>query len=98
HIVIFPIIYLIPQELYFPSLVDINNDLAMKLSYSISYGYILQIIGFLLVFPYSLHYYLTVSQFEKQENTPENRISSYIENVQESIDFDKYIAEEESIS
>ncbi|MHA1987200.1 MAG: hypothetical protein ACW98D_11215 [Promethearchaeota archaeon] len=98
YIVIFPIIYLIPQELYFPSLVDINNDLAIRISYSISYGYILQIMGFLLIFPYSLHYYLTVSQFEKKENTPENRIASFIENVQESIDFDKYIAEEESIS
>ena len=98
YIVIFPIIYLVPNELYFPSLVDNNIDLAMRFSYSISYGYVLQLIGFLLIFPYSLHYYLTVSQFEKQENTPENRIATYIENVQESIDLDKYIAEEESIS
>jgi len=98
YILIFPVMYLIPHELYFPSLVDNNIDLAMKLSYSISYGYILQIVGFLLVFPYSLHYYITITQFEKQENTPERRIAAYIENVQESIDFDKYIAEEESVS
>ena len=98
YIVIFPVIYLIPNELYFPTLVDNNIDLARRLSYSISYGYILQIVGFLLVFPYSLHYYVTITQFEKQENTPERRIAAYIENVQESIDFDKYIAEEESVS
>ena len=98
YIVIFPIIYLVPNELYFPSLVDNNIDLAMRLSYSISYGYVLQLIGFLLIFPYSLHYYITVTQFEKQENTPERRIAAYIENVQERIDFDKYIAEEESVS
>jgi len=98
YIVIFPIIYLVPNELYFPSLVDNNIDLAMRLSYSISYGYVLQLIGFLLIFPYSLHYCITVTQFEKQENTPERRIAAYIENVQERIDFDKYIAEEESVS
>ena len=98
YIVIFPIMYIVPNELYFPSLVDINNDLAIKISYSISYGYVLHLIGFLLVFPYSLHYYVTISQFEKQENTPENRIATYIEKVQESIDFDKFIAEEESLS
>jgi len=98
YIVIFPIIYLVPNELYFPSLDYINIDLAIRLSYSISYGYVLQLIGFLLVFPYSLHYYITITQFEKQENTPERRIAAYIENIQESIDFDKYIAEEESIS
>jgi len=98
YIVIFPIIYLVPNELYFPSLVDNNIDLAMRFSYSISYGYVLQLIGFLLVFPYSLHYYITITQFERKENTPERRIAAYIENVQESIDFDRYIAEEEALS
>lgn len=98
YIVIFPIIYLVPNELYFPSLLDNNIDLSMRLSYSISYGYVLQLIGFLFVFPYSLHYYITITQFEKQENTPERRIAAYIENVQESIDFDRYIAEEEALS
>jgi hypothetical protein len=58
----------------------------------------LQLVGFLLIFPYSLHYYVTITQFEKQQNTPERRIASYIEKVQEHIDFDKYIAEEESLS
>ena len=98
YIVIFPVAYLFPNGLYFPSLVDNNIDLVMKLSYSISYGYVLQLVGFLLIFPYSLHYYLTISNFEKQENTDEKRISSYIENVQESIDLDRYIAEEEAFS
>lgn len=98
YLVIFPVMYLLPQELYFPSLVDNNIDFAIKLSYSISYGYILQIVGFLLVFPYSMHYYLTITQFEKQENTPERRIEAHIERVQELIDFDRYIAEEEALS
>lgn len=98
YIVFFPIVYLIPNELYFPSLVDINIELSTRISYSISYGYILQLIGFLLVFPYSLHYYITIAQFEKQENTPERKVATYIEDIQEQIDFDKYIAEEESVS
>jgi hypothetical protein len=98
YIVIFPIVYLLPNELYFPSLVDNDVYLVMRFSYSISYGYILQLVGFLLVFPYSMHYYITITQFEKQQNTPERRIASYIEKVQEKIDFDKYIAEEEALS
>ena len=98
YIVIFPVAYLFPNELYFPSLLDNNIDLAMRFSYSISYGYVLQLVGFLLVFPYSLHYYLTITSFEKQDSTHEKRIDSYIENVQESIDLDRYIAEEESLS
>lgn len=98
YIVIFPVAYLFPNELYFPSLLDNNIDLAMEFSYSISYGYVLQLVGFLLVFPYSLHYYHTITSFEKQENTDERKIASYIEGVQESVDLDRYIAEEESLS
>lgn len=98
YIFIFPIAYLLPNGLYFPSLVDNNLDLSMVFSYSISYGYILQLVGFLLIFPYSLHYYITITQFEKQRNTPERKIASYIEKVQEQVDFDKYIAEEEALT
>jgi hypothetical protein len=97
YIVIFPLVYLIPHELYFPSLIDNDLDLGIKFAYEISFGYVLQLIGFLLVFPYSLHYYLTITQFERQENTPEKRIVTYINNVQEHIDLDKYIAEEEAL-
>ncbi len=98
YIVIFPVVYLIPNELYFPSLVDNNIVLSIRLSYAISYGYVLQLVGFLLIFPYSMHYYITVTQFEKQENTPERRVESYIKKVQESVNLDKYIAEEEALS
>ena len=98
YIVIFPVVYLIPNELYFPSLVDNNIVLSVRLSYTISYGYILQLVGFILIFPYSMHYYITITQFEKQENTPERRVESYIKKVQESVNLDKYIAEEEALS
>ena len=98
YIVIFPIMYLLPNELYFPSLIDNHLIFDFRFSYSISYGYILLIVGFLLVFPYSMHYYLTITQFEKQENNPEKKIDAYIEKLQESIDIDKYIAEEEALS
>jgi hypothetical protein len=98
YIVIFPVMYLIPHELYFPSLIDNDLDLAIRISYSVSYGYILQIVGFLLVFPYAVHYYITISQFEKQENTPERKIAAFIEKTQEPINFDRYIAEEEALS
>ncbi len=97
YIVVFPLMYLIPHKLYFPSLIDNNLNLGVRISYAISYGYIIQLIGFILVFPFSLHYYLTITQFARQENTPEKRIAGYIKNVQEYIDLDKYIAEEEAV-
>jgi hypothetical protein len=50
------------------------------------------------VFPYSIHYYLTTSQFERQKNAPEKRIERYIKNYQEYVDLDKYIAEEETLT
>lgn len=98
YIVIFPVLYLIANELYFPSLVDNNLDLAITFSYSISYGYVIQLVGCLLIFPYSVHYYITITQFERQENTPEKRISSYLDTLKEQIDFDRYIAEEEELA
>ncbi|MFX1455184.1 MAG: hypothetical protein ACFFDB_07380 [Promethearchaeota archaeon] len=97
YIVIFPVIYLIPKGLHFPSLIRVDLDLSLRFSYYISYGYILQLIGFILIFPYSIQFYLIIYQFERQENIPENRVNSYIKNIQESIDFDKYIAEEEAM-
>ncbi|MFW9823116.1 MAG: hypothetical protein ACFFE4_09285 [Candidatus Thorarchaeota archaeon] len=97
YIFVIPVIYLIPNGFLFPSLHYINLDLSMRFSYFISYGYILQLIGFILIFPYSIHFYLIIFQFEKQENSPENQVNSYIKNRQEMIDFDKFIAEEEAL-
>jgi hypothetical protein len=96
YIVGFPIMYLLPNELYFPGLTNSDTDLEYTFSYSISLGYILQLCGFVLIFSYSLYYYTTITALEKSESKPHVQIDRIIHHVQERLDLDKYIAEEEN--
>ena len=95
YIIIVPIIYLIPYELYFPLLNIRNYDVGFIFLYTIGPGYILQLISFPLIFPYSVFYYRTVTIFRQEEHTPEKIVNNVIESVQEPLDLDKFIAEEE---
>jgi hypothetical protein len=49
----------------------------------------------MLIFPYILFYYQTISTFEQEEHTIEKAIRRCIEEAQEPLDLDKFIAEEE---
>jgi len=95
YTVVFPIIYLFPNKLYFPVLVIQDSELNTTIDYSISFGYILQLCGFVLIVPYVLYYYYATVEFERLELMPEVRIKKYIECIQEPLDLDKFIAEEE---
>lgn len=95
YIVVFPIIYLLPNELYFPRLTRLDSDSGFIFSYSISFGYIFQLCGFILIFSYSLHYYITVVELEKFDYKSQIQIEKIIKHVQQPLDLDKYIAEEE---
>lgn len=95
YIIIAPIMYLIPYELYFPLLNIMNYDAGFVSLYAIGPGYILQFISFPLIFPYSVFYYRTVTIFRQEEHTPEKMVNNVINNAQEPLDLDKFIAEEE---
>lgn len=95
YIIIFPIMYLLPNELYFPGLTNIDSELNYSFSYSISVGYILQLCGFVLIFSYAVYYYITVAELEKRDKTPQIQIDKIIRHVQEPLDLDKFIAEEQ---
>lgn len=95
YIFIYPIWYLFPNWLYFPFVQFYDPFLEYQFLYSVHIGYILQFAGFILLFPYSIFYYHTLHSFEKESQSPENVITRYIEQVQEPLDFDKYIKEEE---
>lgn len=97
YIFVYPIWYLFPNGLYFPFVQLYDPFLEYQFLYSIHVGYVLQFVGFILLFPYSIFYYQTLHTFEKESHTPENVITRYIEQVQEPLDFDKYIKEEELI-
>ncbi|MFX0004445.1 MAG: hypothetical protein ACFE9C_04745 [Candidatus Hodarchaeota archaeon] len=95
YLIICPVVYLFPNELFFPLLSIRDYALEYVYIYAIGPGYILQIISFAFIFPYSVFYYKTTSSFIQQERTPEKLLEKTIQDSQESLDLDKYIAEEQ---
>ena len=93
YIFIVPLVYLIPQELYFPIL--FVKDGALTYSYHIGLGFIMQCISFLMIFPYTVFFHKTLTTFENRNREPSKILHEFIEDVQEPIDFDGYIAKEE---
>ncbi len=95
YLIICPVMYLIPNELYYPLLNIRNYDSGLIKWYAIGPSYILQLISFPLIFPYSVFYFKTVSKFMQQERAPEKVFNRMIQESQELLDLDQYIAEEE---
>jgi len=95
YIFAFPLIYLIPNDLYFPFMVFRDMQLELDFYYSIGPGYLLQFIAFIMIFPYTLFYYQTITKFETKKYSQVNIINKLIENLQDTLDLDKFIAEEE---
>ena len=92
YICIVPIYYWISQKLFFPYLVFTDFDLEVKFFYIIGPGYILQCLAFTAIFPYSIYYYYTCSHFKTISKKP--TLQDILNQVQESIDFEKLIVEE----
>jgi hypothetical protein len=95
YIIICPVMYLIPNELYYPLLNIRNYDSELIKWYTIGPSYILQVISFPLIFPYSVFYFKTISKFIQHERTPEKIFHRMIQKSQELLDLDQYIAEEQ---
>ncbi len=95
YVVIFPVIYLTPQKLYFPLVFIEDYTDGLTYMYAFGAGYVLQIISFVLIFPYSVFYFKTIRTFGQKERTPDRIISKIIQDNQEPLDLDKYIAEEQ---
>lgn len=95
YIFAFPIFYLLPNKLYFPFLLVKDREMDVNYYYSIGPGYVLQILGFIMIFPYILFYYQTINNFKITKQSPKNVIQRYIQQVQEPLDLDSLIAKEE---
>lgn len=91
---VFPVMYLIPNTLYFPTFTITQLDSGVISYYSIGIGYILQLIAFSLNFPYVAFYMDTMMKFEKRTHTLENKMENVLEHLQEPLDLDKLIAQE----
>lgn len=94
-LVILPYQYVLSDDLYFPFLkiVDLENNL--KLNYTISYGYGLQILAFVALFPHTVFTVQTLKRFDTDEETLKATIEKAILKHQEVVPIDKYIVEEE---
>jgi len=92
YVIIFPVMYLIPQELYFPFIKIIDLEQNFIYLFSIDLGYIFQVIAFMLIFPFPIYYYHITHKYDNEE---ENYVKSLIQEAQEPIDLDKWIAQEQ---
>ncbi len=95
YVVVFPVMYLQPQNLHFPLMFIEDYTDGYNYMYAFGAGYVLQIISFVLLFPYSVFYLKVIRTFGQEEKTPEKIISKIIQDSQEPLDLDKYIAEEQ---
>lgn len=94
-VLIFPLFFLLPNNLYYPIMVYYDNELGLTLYYSIGPGYWLQVISFGCTFPYALFNLSVINSFEKEQFAPAEVIRSYIKKMKEGFDLDKFIAQEE---
>ena len=94
-IVVFPLFFLLPNDLYYPFMVYHDYELELTLSYSLGPGYWLQVISFGCTFPYALFNQSIVSTFKKEQSTPEKMVNDYITSTKELFDLDRLIAQEE---
>ena len=94
-VLIFPLFFLLPNDLYYPFMVYYDAELGLTLYYSMGPGYWLQVISFGCIFPYALFNLSVINTFEKEQFAPAEVIKMYIRNVKEEFDLDKLIAQEE---
>lgn len=94
-VLIYPLYFLLPNGLYYPFLAYYDYELEVTFYYSIGPGYFLQLISFVCTFPYATFNHLVITTFEKEQSSVENKLSRYIDSVQEDLDLDKLIAREE---
>ncbi|MFX1356421.1 MAG: hypothetical protein ACFFA8_03975 [Promethearchaeota archaeon] len=96
-ILIFPAYYLISNNLYYPFMNFNDIDLGVHFVYRMGIGYFMQIIAFILIFPFIIFNFQTIRTFEKKKHSPRAYIAQILEQVKETIDLDRFITEEKLI-
>jgi hypothetical protein len=91
--VIFPIMYLFPNQLLFPLLIFYDYELNLAFYFAVGWGYYLQVIAFVCCFPYCCLYYKLAYTFEI-----ESQLHNFTNSPPNQLDLDKLIAEVELIN
>ncbi|TXT65421.1 MAG: membrane protein of unknown function [Promethearchaeota archaeon] len=94
YILIFPLYYLLPNQLYFPFAIIHEPFLGIERYYSFGIGYYLECISFISIFPYTVFYMQTVRNFEFK-NEEVQKLADKIMEANVNLDLDKLIAEEQ---
>ena len=94
YISLFPFMYLIPNDLFYPLFHVTDSTSGIITTYSMGLGYILQLISFPLLFPYAIFYISTILKFGQEDNSSDLRVRKLVEQYQEPIDLDQFIAKE----
>jgi hypothetical protein len=93
----YPVVYLFPRGYCFPFFeihTFSNGEVMLTKLYYIGPGYVLQLVGFLLIFPWVLFQYYLIMHFESQDKSSDTVIKQLLEKRIRVIDFDKLIATE----
>jgi hypothetical protein len=95
----YPLFYLYSHELYFPFFLfhDIAGEEILTTEvYRVGWGYTLQLVGFLLIFPWTVFQYYLLTSFEEEQKSAEMVMEKLLAQRQKSLDLDRLIAREET--
>jgi hypothetical protein len=89
YIIIYPIVYLFPNQLLFPLLIFYDYELELTFHFVVGFGYYLQVIAFSCCFPYTRFYYQFAHKFMLEIESSNSKLNAI------PIDIDRLIAEAE---
>lgn len=95
YVFVFPLFFLAPNDLHFPIITITDEGSGIIFLYSIGQGYVMELIAFLLVFPYVIFYIQTIRTYEIEGSTQAEKIlSEKVKQTQKVLDIEQQIAQE----
>jgi hypothetical protein len=96
YVIVFPSLYLLPNDLYFPFLKTTESTLQIQLTYGLGIGYYMQIIGFLLIFPLTVYSYQSPLIEQDQNEEDNSKLEEFLLTNKDNADLRKFIQEEKA--
>lgn len=80
YIISFPAVYLLQEGLFYPYILYEDYQTGITISYLFGPGYYIQVLGFVLSFPYIVFYLRIIEKFQNKDNDVSVVIDKYINN------------------
>ncbi len=93
-VVYFPVYYLFSKNLYFPFLLYEEYSSELTYYHMVGPGYLLMVISFVFITPYSMFFYRILSKFQSKESLSDLIVESKINEIDSSVNFNRLLAEE----